>query len=960
MTEKEPSDFAKREEDVLAFWNEQKIFEKSVEREPSQGDFTFYDGPPFATGLPHYGHLLQSAVKDAVPRYKTMQGYRVERQWGWDCHGLPIENIVEKELGTKSKKDIEVMGVKRFNDLCREKIFAFAQEWERIIPRFGRWADMQNAYKTMDTTYMESEWWAFKTLYEKGLIYESYRSMHVCPRCETTLSQGEVSEGYKDIKDLSATVKFKIKNPEKHGLPENTYLLAWTTTPWTLPGNVALAVAPKEKYSKILLDDGTTIIVVFGRAADVLLAHNIQLKLVHKEQDKRDDMKAISSILGEELVGIEYEPLFDYYAQNTGLNGRENGWKVYAADFVTTDTGTGIVHIAPAYGADDMALGKEYNLPFVQHVGIDGVFKKETDSFAGLDLKLRAKDKPEEIREADLTIVRALGEKVFSTEKYVHSYPHCWRCDTALLNYATSSWFVAVEKIKDTLLATAEGITWSPAHIKEGRFGQWLSGARDWSISRQRFWANTIPVWRCDACKQEVVVGSIADLKEKSSVEVVDLHKDVVDEVVWSCECGGTMRRVPDVLDTWFDSGSVPFAVTGNFKVADFIGEAQDQTRAWFYYQHVLAGALFKSRAFSSCIVTGIVLAEDGKKMSKKLKNYPDPMYMIDTYGADAMRLYMLGSPVVQTESLRFSETEVGDIARKTLGRLVNVYEFYELYKSEIQDSGFKIQNVSHVLDQWMVARVYEVHKKITDAMGAYKLDDAVHELHPLIDDLSTWYLRRSRDRIKEGNADALATLAWVLRETAKMFAPFAPFHAEWLWQRVKHTDDAESVHLSAWSEPNDSDAHIIEKMKDARRIVSIALEMRAQYNIKVRQPLSLLEARTDVLESDKDTKILSIIADEVNVKTVIVSKEFNVSVSLDATITPELKVEGDARDVVRAIQDARKRAGLTPEKTVSVRVSGPQEYEIAMRMWEAHVQKQTNTTAWSYESGDALSVEIL
>lgn len=959
MTEKEPSEFAKREEDVLAFWNEQKIFEKSVEREPSQGDFTFYDGPPFATGLPHYGHLLQSAVKDAVPRYKTMQGYRVERQWGWDCHGLPIENIVEKELGTKSKKDIEVMGVKKFNDLCREKIFAFAQEWERIIPRFGRWADMQNAYKTMDTTYMESEWWAFKQLYEKGLIYESYRSMHVCPRCETTLSQGEVSEGYKDIKDLSATVKFELVDEP------GTYLLAWTTTPWTLPGNVALAVGADIEYVKLLA------LEAYAHVGEKGGTDNSEYYILAKEQWEKvirditsKQYTVLESFRGSELVGKKYKPLFDYYAQNTGLNGRENGWKVYVADFVTTDTGTGIVHIAPAYGADDMALGKEHNLPFVQHVGIDGVFKKETDSFAGLDLKPRAKDKPEEIREADLTIVRALGEKVFSTEKYVHSYPHCWRCDTALLNYATSSWFVAVEKIKDTLLATAEGITWSPAHIKEGRFGQWLSGARDWSISRQRFWANTIPVWRCDACKQEVVVGSIADLKEKSSVEVVDLHKDVVDEVVWSCECGGTMHRVPDVLDTWFDSGSVPFAVTGNFKVADFIGEAQDQTRAWFYYQHVLAGALFNSRAFSSCIVTGIVLAEDGKKMSKKLKNYPDPMYMIDTYGADAMRLYMLGSPVVQTESLRFSETEVGDIARKTLGRLVNVYEFYELYKPEIQDSGFKIQNVSHVLDQWMVARVYEVHKKITDAMGAYKLDDAVHELHPLIDDLSTWYLRRSRDRIKEGNADALATLAWVLRETAKMFAPFAPFHAEWLWQRVKHTDDAESVHLSAWSATSDFKNDILASMSLARSFVVIGLRERMSADIKVRQPLQSFSIAHDFVEPPFWDDVKTIVADELNVKDVILApgiKNSNgASWLLDTTITPELKVEGNARDVVRAIQDARKRAGLTPEKTVSVRVSGPQEYEIAMRMWEAHVQKQTNTTAWSYESGDAFSVEIL
>jgi isoleucyl-tRNA synthetase len=629
---------AQREEDILRFWNEHGIFEKSLQKDAPKGDFVFYDGPPFATGTPHYGHLLQSAIKDAIPRYKTMRGYRVPRQWGWDCHGLPIENIVEKTLGSSSKKDIMAMGVKAFNDKCREQIFTFIHEWERIIPRFGRWADMANPYRTMDFEYMQSEWWAFKTLHEKGLIYEDYRSMHICPRCETTLSQGEVAEGYKDVKDLSATVRFHLKSGQKfaggrYETKDTAYILAWTTTPWTLPGNVALAVGADIRYTSLRVGDVPEMFIV---ATDLVpkVFEGKDIEVVH------DDMA------GADLIDLEYEPLFDYYAKDETLKNRENGWKVYAADFVTTDTGTGIVHIAPAFGADDMALGKEKKLPFVQHVKMDGTFAPEVTDFAGRDLKERVRGEEKAVRQIDVDITKFLGEKIFAKESPLHSYPHCWRCDTALLNYATSSWFVAVEKQKEKLLETAKDINWSPAHIKEGRWGQWLAGARDWSISRQRFWANTIPVWRCEKCKQDDVLGSAEELEQASGTKVTDLHKDVVDEITFTCECGGTMKRVPDVLDTWFDSGSVPFATKGygeaqakageKLQPADFIGEAQDQCRAWFYYQHVLAGGLFGTEAFKNCVVTGIVLAEDGKKMSKKLKNYPDPGVVIESFGADA------------------------------------------------------------------------------------------------------------------------------------------------------------------------------------------------------------------------------------------------------------------------------------------------------------------------------------
>jgi isoleucyl-tRNA synthetase len=927
------SEVAKREEATLTFWNDKNIFDKSVGKDAPNGDFVFYDGPPFATGLPHYGHLLQSAIKDAIPRYKTMRGYRVARQWGWDCHGLPIENIVEKQLGTKSKKEILEMGVKKFNDLCRERIFTFIGEWERIIPRFGRWADMAHAYRTMDFSYMQSEWWAFKTLHEKGLVYEDYRSMHICPRCETTLSQGEVAEGYKDVKDLSVTVKFKVKDPEKHNLPPNTYLLAWTTTPWTLPGNVALAVGPEVSY--------------------VQLQQNGETYLLAKERLSALGGIAIpeeKEFFGADLVGIEYEPLFDYYANDDKLKKRENGWKVYAADFVTADAGTGIAHEAPTFGADDWALLKQVGLPFVQHVNPDGTFKSEVIDFPALDLKPRAKGKPEEIREADLTVVKFLEKagKVFSYAKYEHAYPHCWRCDTALLNYATSSWFVAVEKMKPTLFETAKGINWSPAHIKEGRFGQWLEGARDWSISRQRFWANTIPVWKCEQCKQEKVFGSAAELEAMSGIHITDLHKEVVDEITFPCsDCKGAMgamgtiaplpvmRRVSDVLDTWFDSGSVPFATKGygasnvaageNIVPADFIGEAQDQTRAWFYYQHVLAGGLFASAAFKNCVVTGIVLAEDGKKMSKKLNNYPDPQMMIDKYGADAMRLYMLSSPVVRAESLSFSEKEIAELSRKVFGRLENVLTFFALYHNQkIQsDALYFVLDVprdfksTYVLDRWIISRLGQLIKEATDGYERYALDEAVRPLGVFIDDLSTWYLRRSRDRFKGDDADdkkhALATLRYVLHTLARTMAPVAPFMAEHIFQAVREDEDEESVHLALW--PDASQAHfdpnLLTVMEQARHVVSFALEARDKAGIKVRQPLASLTIEN---AAEFSAEVLAIIADEVNVKDVITG-----TTGLDLALTPDLREEGLMREFMRYVQGRRKEMNLVPSDTIRI-----------------------------------------
>ncbi|OGG52350.1 hypothetical protein A2851_04830 [Candidatus Kaiserbacteria bacterium RIFCSPHIGHO2_01_FULL_53_29] len=921
------SETALREEAILDFWREKDIFKKSVEKEALNGDYVFYDGPPFATGLPHYGHIVASVIKDVVPRYWTMRGYRVPRVWGWDCHGLPIENIVEKELGFKHKKDILAYGVDKFNETCRARVLTFAADWEKIIPRIGRWADMKHAYRTMDKPFMESVWWVFKEIYDKGLVYEDYRSMHICPRCETTLSQQEVAEGYKNVKDIAVTAKFELVDEP------GTYFLAWTTTAWTLPGNVALAVGPSISYVKARTTDG-----MFWIAKDRLTSVAPGAEIIEEKK-------------GAELVGKKYKPLFDYYTDDATLKNHKNGWKVYAADFVTTDTGTGVVHITPAFGEDDMQLGKKENLPFIQHVNMNGTFKPEVKGFSGMELKPLSDD--DKIRlGTDIAILKYLQEhgKLFSKENIVHSYPHCWRCDTPLLNYATTSWFVSVTKIKEDLLKNAEAVNWSPEHIKEGRFGKWLEGARDWSISRQRFWASVIPVWRCETCKKEKVFGSVADLEAASSKKVNDLHKHIVDEITVACECGGEMRRVPDVLDTWFDSGSMPygekhypFEHKQEFDAAfpaQFIAEGLDQTRAWFYYLHVFSTALFNKNAFQNVIVNGIVLAEDGKKMAKKLKNYPDPMEVVDKYGADALRLYLLSSPVMQAENLSFSENGVDEIQKKNIGRLGNVLAFWKLYDGGTQRD-WKSENI---LDQWILARLAALIGETTEGYEKYQLDKAVRPLALFVDDLSVWYVRRSRDRFKENTEDkvaALATLRYVLHTLSRVMAPAMPFFAEHLFQAVREEEDEESVHLAMWPEmPKlgfDMENALV-SMFAARLIVTQALEARDKAGIKVRQPLASLSIPGGAMLGQE---YLMVIASEVNVKQVVAGNQF----ALDTAITPELKEEGFVRDTIRAVQAFRKEKGMKPGETGTyVAKVSPNERVIVEKYLE-HIQKSTHTT---------------
>ena len=1272
------------EKEILDFWETNKIFKKSLELREGAERYSFYDGPPFATGTPHYGHLVASAMKDAVPRYWAMRGKYVERKWGWDCHGLPIENIVEKEMGSKSKKDIEAMGIGEFNDRCRSNVLGYVDEWRRVISRFGRWADMDDAYRTMDPEYMESVWWVFGELWKKGWVYEGYRSMHICPRCETTLSQSEVAEGYKDVKDLSVVVKFELisdtndtnlhvnatneegRNPKSqisnpNFLPcegevaslraggvlseEKTYILAWTTTPWTLLGNVALAVSNKKEtiYVKFTVKSSTGTRFVVGET--YILLKETLLKMIHVPFAYQEGSKSALTkkpfifegisggwtavgfdmttdnymeFSGEHLIGLSYKPLFDVSKFSEDSDTQKNGWKIYGADFVTTEDGTGVVHIAPAFGTDDMNLGKSEKLPFIQHIGMDGIFSEKCGDLAGLDVKPRAKDKPDEVREADITMLKKLKDvgAYFSHEKYLHSYPHCWRCDTALLNYATSSWFVAVEKMKERAMANAKGIRWVPEHIKEGRFGKWLEGARDWSVSRQRFWASVMPIWKCEKCSETRVVSSVMDiaeelggvnrlylvrhgeaynntehfldskgnpenhlteygreqiaavaqeLKEKKvdvivcspmlrtreSAEIlsqylgaeiiederlreigfgsmegmsegvlrekcphtmdqtegnvpegvetveqlkkrsrefleeinikyrgktivivshadpifmihglskgysdeelrlnwypkngelrsifskkVDLHRPHIDEVVLHCQCGGAMKRIPDVLDTWFDSGSMPYAQmhypfenVSKFEKsfpAEFIAEGVDQTRCWFYYLHVLATGVKESKAFQNVIVNGIVQAEDGKKMAKKLKNYPDPSIMMQKYGSDVLRMYLLSSPVVMAENLNFSERELGELSRGMFRMLRNTYAFFTMYAnvdgwkpSTVESRKSKVES-RNLLDRWILSEFNVLVKNVNEAMEKYELAKATRFFMPFVDDLSNWYVRRSRRRFWKSESDsdkqeAYETLYFVLVELSKLLAPFAPFVAEEMYRNLSGcerqvTSDKgqaeeeqevggkgqveedgvdgffpplqrggaessrrrgsgfpESVHFCDYPQVDESmiDEKLIRNMIAVREIVTIGLQKRAEAKIKVRQPLEsislglsykeLFDSLLDKDNPDDCNQYNSILREELNVKRV----SFNLlqmknatnleeadQIILDTNITPDLKLEGQAREIVRAVQEMRKSAGYKVEDRIVLGYTGMED--VFLKFGEEIIAKETLAT---------------
>ncbi len=928
------TDIVKIEEEILEFWNKDKTFEKSLKLRENSKKYSFYDGPPFATGLPHYGHILASTIKDAVPRYQTMKGYYVERIWGWDCHGLPIENLLEKELGLKTKKDILKFGVDNFNEACRKRVLTYRDAWIKKINRLGRWVDMEHDYRTMDNSFMESVMWVFKKLWEKGLIYKGHKPMHICPRCETPLSNFEVTLGYKDVKDLSVYVLFKLKDKQvlseyiKDLENKDVYFVVWTTTPWTLPGNTLLAISKDIDYS-IVLWENKYIIIAKKRLEKVF--KDKEVKII---QDKIDNKK---------LKNAVYEPLFPYFKDT------KNAFKVVFADFVTTDEGTGIVHVAPGFGKDDFELGKREKVPLVQHVTIDGKFTDKVKDFAGLSVI--SKGNPYETAKKIIKYLQDHGS-FFDQEYIKHSYPHCWRCDTPLLNYATDSWFVKVTAIKDELIKNNEKINWYPYYIKHGRFGNWLKGAIDWAISRNRYWGAPIPIWESED-GDRICIGSIKELEELSGQKVKDLHKHFVDKITIK-KNGKVYKRVPEVFDCWFESGSMPYGKSHypfenkqsfleQFP-ADFIAEGLDQTRGWFYTLHVLATALTSGKdkvipkkestpAAKNIMTTGIILAKDGKKMSKRLKNYPEPDLIWNKYGADSLRLYLLSSPVVRSESLRFNENDVEKIKRKVFMIWLNMLSFLFTYadKSVLENKDFSLnQEATDFLDKYLLSKTQEVIKLTTYNMDHYDILRAVRTLMDFVGVLSNVYLRRSREKIRQ-NKQSQLIFRNVLNTLSLLFAPFAPFFSDYSF-RLLHQTETDSVHLQDWPVFDSAliDQTVLEEMQVLNKIIEKGYAKRKEAKIKVRMPLNEVKITVSKeLTYKKD--IEDIIKNTLNTKKVSISIDTNIKdieLLYDLNITDELKQEGEAREIIRMIQNQRKKKGFTGEQKIKVYIkSWPQNY---------------------------------
>lgn len=930
-SERKKSNLASIEEDVLAFWQNENIFEASLKNREGGQYYSFYDGPPFANGLPHFGHTLVTAIKDSIGRYKTMQGYYVARRNGWDCHGLPVEFAIEKEFGVSGKKQILELGLEKFNAACRASIFTYKADWEQFFARVGRWTDVENAYATVDRNYTESVWWVLSEINKKGLLYKGYKSMPYCPRCETPLSNFEVNEGYRDdVPDPSLFVKFKV-------VDEDVYFLAWTTTPWSLPGNAALAVKPDEQYVYVSLTDED------GQQETLIVAKKL-LERVFKDEQEYQVVKEVS---GKDLIGKHYTPLFDMSA---GQDSKAL-YSVLPADFVSVEDGTGVLHVAPAFGEDDLNLGQQNNLPVLQTVDTGGKLTK----IAGLE-ELEGKF----FKGADKHIIAHLTEdgSVFAAETFTHTYPFCYRCDSPLLYYAISTWFVGVSQIKEKLLKTSEDINWTPAHIKDGRFGKWLEGARDWAISRNRYWGAPLPVWvNEDDDSDYIVVESIAQLKELAGpdIDVEDLHRPFIDTVTFEKD-GKRYKRVEEVLDCWFESGSMPVAqhhypfenkeaFESSFP-ADYIGEGLDQTRLWFYVQHVISTILFDKPAYKNVLVNGMILAADGQKLSKRLKNYPAVEEVFDDEGADSLRLYLLSNnQAVSADYMRFSREAMKDLNRNVLGTLMNSQRFFAMYAKldgwQPKNSGAQPEVVT-VLDRWMLARVTETITEVTKQADLYQLSRAITPIFELIDDLSNWYIRRSRRRFWKSEDDtdkavAYEVLWYSLLHISQLLAPWAPFMAEHLWRElIVNTNLPKSVHLSDWPESrelNDTSRIVLDDMEQVRGLIAEGLSQRAEAKIKVRQPLQNVSLNAQLKDKNACDEI---IREELNVKEVTwVSR--GETVQLDTHVTGELKSEGLMRDIVRHIQNARKEAGLNVEDRIHLRLEST-EPAIA-RAIEAHKQ---------------------
>ncbi|MFS8563696.1 MAG: isoleucine--tRNA ligase [Rhabdochlamydiaceae bacterium] len=870
---KDQEGFPEGEEKVLAFWEREDIFKKSIEERKKGPLFSFYDGPPFATGLPHYGHILAGTIKDVVPRYQTMLGKYVPRRFGWDCHGLPVENEIEKAKGLTGGLAIEEFGIAKFNEECRSIVLRYTEEWKKTVTRMGRWVDFSHTYHTMDKSFMESVWWVFSELYKKGLVYEGFKVMPFSARLGTPLSNFEANLNYKDVDDPSITVLFPLVDAP------DTAFVAWTTTPWTLPSNLALGVNPELNYAKIKDKvTGKKYILAEARVASHFKEYEV-----------------LEVVKGKSLKGQKYLPLFSYFVDRQ----REKTFQVLADDFVSAEDGTGVVHLAPAFGESDFFACFKVGIEVVCPVDQNGQFTQEVSDFEGVYVK-----------DADKAIIKKLKEeeRVLTHTQIRHRYPFCWRSDTPLIYRAMRTWFVSVETIKEKLLQANEKIHWVPGHIKEGRFGKWLENARDWAISRNRYWGTPIPLWRSED-GDIIVISSVRELQDRVGKEVLDLHRHFIDGLTF-VENGKTFRRIPEVFDCWFESGSMPYAQnhfpfenkeeTLKAFPADFIGEGLDQTRGWFYTLTVLAAALFDKPAFKNVIVNGILLAEDGTKMSKRLKNYPEPDAVIARYGADAVRLYLLNSPAVGGDDLRFAAKGVEGVLRQVLIPFWNSYVFLATYTTIYHwIPGKEFDSPQADIDRWILSHLQKLIEDVRSSMDRYDLQAAVQPFVGFIDQLTNWYIRRSRGRFWEDEAtqdrkEAFETLYTVLLNLAKISAPFIPFLSERIYVQLRQNQDPQSVHLCLFPEvePALRDTALEEEMEVVQAVVSIGHALRKEHKLKVRQPLAKAyvicpdKSKLDALKRQE-----SLIADELNVKEVVFDGDESRYVVLSAK--PNFRVLG-------------------------------------------------------------------
>ncbi len=990
------------ETDVLAFWRDDHTFEASIEQRAESDEYVFYDGPPFANGLPHYGHILTGYVKDTIPRYRTMRGERVERRFGWDCHGLPAEVVAEKELGISGHPAIAAFGIDKFNEYCHTSVLRFTDDWRQYVTRQARWVDFDNDYKTLDPAYMESVMWAFKTLHDKGLVYEGFRVLAYCWRCETPLSNTEtrMDDVYRDRQDPALTVQFTLETGE--------HMLAWTTTPWTLPTNLALAVGPDIDYA-VMQQGDQRYILAEGR----LGAYEREL----------GDAVQVATLKGSELAGRAYTPLYPFFADTP------NAFQVLTADYVSTEDGTGVVHMAPGFGEEDQIICNAAGIATVCPMDEHGQYTAEVAPWAGMH-----------VFDANAEVIKDLKQRgaVVRHDSYVHSYPHCWRCAEPLVYRAISSWFVQVTAFRDRMVELNQQIHWVPEHVKEGQFGKWIANARDWSISRNRFWGSPIPVWRSDdpAYPRLDVYGSIAELERDFGVTVTDLHRPYVDNLVRPNPDDPTgrsmMRRVPEVLDCWFESGSMPFAQVhypfentdwfeGHYP-GDFIVEYMPQTRGWFYTLHVLATALFDRPAFRTCVSHGIVLGDDGQKMSKSLKNYPDPLMVFDTYGSDAMRWYLLGSAILRGGDFSVTEDGVRDTVRQVILPIWNTWYFLTLYSNAAATQGTFRLDSPDVLDRYILAKTHDLVHDLTNTMDEYDLFAACGSVRSFLDALTNWYVRRSRERFWAGDQNAIDTLHTVLTLLCRALAPLLPLTTEAVFRGLT---GERSVHLTDWPDAAEvpADPDLVETMDLVRDVCSSTLRLRKDHQRRVRQPLASLQVA--VHGAQRLTPFVDLIADEVNVKTVelsddvaavaayelqvvpaalgprlggqtqqvikavktgdwhrdgdrVVAGGFELHegeyalkltvagggastalssgtglVGLDIELTPELEAEGTARDLVRLVQQARRDAGLRVSDRIELTLGVPESIRRRLVPHMALVTDATLATSVRWEPGE-------